>query len=70
MDIAQTPANSVGKAPDGDARLLKAAQKLEASFLAEMLKAAGYGEARDSSGAAPARHSLRPFSWMRRLNRW
>ena len=33
-----------------DPNLLKAAQKLEASFLAEMLKSAGYGEARESLG--------------------
>lgn len=33
-----------------DTKLMKAAQKLEASFLAEMLKSAGYGEARESFG--------------------
>lgn len=33
-----------------DAKLRKAAEKLEASFLAEMLKSAGFGEARDSFG--------------------
>ena len=33
-----------------DAKLMNAARKLEASFLAEMLKSAGYGEARDAFG--------------------
>jgi len=33
-----------------DPKLMKAAQKLEASFVAEMLKAAGFGQARDAFG--------------------
>lgn len=33
-----------------DAKLFEAAQKLEATFLSEMLKAAGFGKARDSFG--------------------
>ncbi|MEL7091355.1 MAG: rod-binding protein [Pseudomonadota bacterium] len=48
MDI--TPVAQAPNPGAQDAKLLKAAQKLEASFLAEMLKAAGYGEARDSFG--------------------
>ena len=38
------------EAQSTDAKLWKAAQSLEASFLAEMLKSAGFGEARDSFG--------------------
>jgi len=37
-------------APPKDAALREAAQKLEASFLAEMLKAAGFGESRSAFG--------------------
>ena len=36
--------------PKRDAALLVAAKKLEATFLAEMLKAAGFGQARESMG--------------------
>ncbi len=39
-----------GPKPVVDAGLMQAAQKLEASFLSEMLKAAKFGEARDSFG--------------------
>ncbi|WP_116133252.1 rod-binding protein [Tropicimonas sp. IMCC34043] len=35
-------------AADGDARLHRVASQLEASFLSEMLKHAGFGKARDS----------------------
>lgn len=38
------------QAPTRDAALLDAAKKLEATFLAEMLKAAGFGQARESMG--------------------
>ncbi len=44
---AQTPVN---KAHDADAALWDAAQKLEATFLAEMLKSSGLGEVSESFG--------------------
>ena len=44
-----------------DARLMKAAQKLEASFLAEMLKSAGYGEARDTFGGGAGEAQFASF---------
>lgn len=44
-----------------DAKLMKAAQKLEASFLAEMLKAAGYGEAREALGGGAGEEQFASF---------
>lgn len=44
-----------------DAKLMKAAQKLEASFLAEMLKSAGYGEARESLGGGAGEAQFSSF---------
>ena len=45
--LARLPARS-----DRDASLHAAAAELEASFLAEMLKSAGFGKPRDSLGGA------------------
>ena len=53
MPISPIAAGSPAPKPDPqviEAKLWKAAQSLEASFLSEMLKAAGFGEARDSFG--------------------
>jgi len=48
---SQMPASLPTAGPtDTDKALMDAAQKLEATFLAEMLKAAGMGESRDSFG--------------------
>lgn len=47
MTIALTPTLS---APTADQRLRAVAQQLEATFLAEMLKHAGLGQARDAFG--------------------
>lgn len=44
-----------------DAKLRKAAEKLEASFLAEMLKSAGYGKARDSFGGGAGEEHFSSF---------
>ncbi|WP_299686336.1 rod-binding protein [uncultured Tateyamaria sp.] len=44
-----------------DAKLMKAAQKLEASFLAEMLKSAGYGEAREALGGGAGEEQFASF---------
>ncbi|MEL7164921.1 MAG: rod-binding protein [Pseudomonadota bacterium] len=56
-----TPTSQPSLAMPKDAKLLKAAQKLEASFLAEMLKAAGYGEARDAFGGGAGEEHFSSF---------
>lgn len=56
------PARSGREAPDPeDARLWEAAQKLEASFLAEMLKSAGFGAARESFGGGAGEEQFASF---------
>ena len=47
--------------PARDSQLMKAAQKLEASFLAEMLKSAGYGEAREALGGGAGEAQFASF---------
>lgn len=49
------------QAPTRDAALLDAAKKLEATFLAEMLKAAGFGEARESLGGGEGEDQFASF---------
>jgi flagellar protein FlgJ len=49
------------QAPTRDAALLDAAKKLEATFLAEMLKAAGFGEARDTFGGGEGEDQFASF---------
>lgn len=44
------PPRSLPMPPTDDARLLAAAQKLEATFLSEMLKSAGLDEAKSAFG--------------------
>ena len=44
-----------------DSALRDAAKKLEASFLAEMLKAAGFGQARDSFGGGSGEDQFASF---------
>lgn len=44
-----------------DKKLWKAAQTLEASFLSEMLKAAGYGEAREAFGGGAGEAQFSSF---------
>ena len=49
-------------APDKtDARLMEAAQQLEATFLAEMLKSAGVGEPRDMFGGGAGEEQFSSF---------
>ena len=59
MDVSTVPNLTVPQAQH--ARLLDAAQKLEASFLAEMLKAAGFGEARSSFGGGAGEEHFSSF---------
>lgn len=47
--------------PAKDAALREAAQKLEASFLAEMLKAAGLGQSRESFGGGAGEDQFGSF---------
>lgn len=54
MQPRQTP-------PDRNAALRVAAQKLEASFLAEMLKAAGVGESRQAFGGGHGEDQFASF---------
>jgi flagellar protein FlgJ len=49
------------QAPTRDVALLDAAKKLEATFLAEMLKAAGFGEARESFGGGEGEDQFASF---------
>lgn len=45
----------------GDKPLLDAAQKLEATFLAEMLKSAGFGKTRDTLGGGAGEDQFGSF---------
>jgi len=47
--------------PSNDAELREAANKLEATFLAEMLKAAGLGKSRDSFGGGAGEDQFSSF---------
>jgi len=62
---AQTQARSPGRGPElrtpEDAALWDAAQKLEASFLTEMLKAAGFGKSRDAMGGGVGEDQFSSF---------
>jgi Rod binding domain-containing protein len=59
---AISPSNLVSPlAPSRDATLLEAAKKLEATFLAEMLKAAGFGQTRDSFGGGTGEDQFASF---------
>lgn len=44
-----------------DEKLFEAAQKLEATFLAEMLKSAGFGETRDAFGGGAGEDQFSSF---------
>lgn len=59
------PPRSAGPTPPertaDDAALWDAAQKLEAGFLSEMLKAAGFGEARDAFGGGVGEEQFTSF---------
>lgn len=60
-----TPGRPAGRGPElrtpEDAALWDAAQKLEASFLTEMLKAAGFGKARDAMGGGAGEDQFSSF---------
>lgn len=50
MDQISSVAATPGTTPTRDTRLREAAEKLEVSFLAEMLKSSGLGKSRDAFG--------------------
>jgi peptidoglycan hydrolase FlgJ len=54
---AETP-DAAAVPPERQAALRKAAQDFEASFLAEMLKAAGFGKPRESFGGGPGEEAF------------
>ncbi len=61
MDI-QTQIAALARTPDKrDEALRAAAQKLEASFLAEMLQSAGMGESRESFGGGAGEDQFGSF---------
>jgi flagellar protein FlgJ len=55
------PAQTKPQPLDRDQALMEVAQKLEASFLAEMLKSAGFGAARDSFGGGAGEDQFGSF---------
>ena len=55
---AVLPAKPAGQTEE---RLFKAAQQLEATFLAEMLKSTGFGEARESFGGGVGEDQFASF---------
>lgn len=60
VPLAAAPSKA---AQDGarDAQIRKAADQLEATFLAEMLKSAGFGEARESFGGGAGEEQFASF---------
>ena len=58
---SNVPGQGPLKAPDQDAALRQAAEKLEASFLAEMLKCSGVGETSESFGGGPGEEQFASF---------
>ena len=58
---ASKPVGPPAQTPDRDAPLRAAARALEASFLAEMLKSAGFGQARDAMGGGAGEDQFASF---------
>lgn len=61
MQLTPIDTNPLGKADNRDISLRAAAQKLEATFLAEMLKSAGMGETRDAFGGGAGEDQFSSF---------
>lgn len=55
------PPAAAPRVPDDNKALMAAAQKLEASFLAEMLQAAGLGESRSAFGGGAGEDQFSSF---------
>ena len=56
-----TPVRAATERTPEEAALWDVAQKLEASFLSEMLKAAGFGKARDAMGGGAGEDQFSSF---------
>ena len=61
MQVAPADFTPIAKAEHRDDALRAAAQKLEATFLAEMLKSAGMGETRDAFGGGAGEDQFSSF---------
>ncbi|WP_299297850.1 rod-binding protein [uncultured Tateyamaria sp.] len=61
MDAALAVSGATARKPERNADLFGAAQKLEATFLAEMLKSAGLGQSRDSMGGGAGEDQFSSF---------
>jgi len=61
IDSARPAAARSNLQADRDTRLMESAKDLEAAFLTEMLKAAGFGEARDSFGGGAGEDQFSSF---------
>lgn len=55
------PVSPVPQPHSGDARLRAVAEEMEASFLAEMLKSAGFGKPRESYGGGSGEEQFGSF---------
>lgn len=60
VDSLHSP-NGAASKPDPDRQLREAARAIEASFLAEMLKSAGFGKARDAFGGGTGEDQFSSF---------
>ena len=61
MSLSPLPKGALPELSKADRALWDVAQKLEASFLAEMLKSAGVGEARESFGDGAGEEQFASF---------
>lgn len=61
MPLTPIDSSSLAKPRSRDAELRSVAQKLEATFLAEMLKSAGMGESRDAFGGGSGEDQFSSF---------
>ncbi|WP_415405023.1 rod-binding protein [Tateyamaria sp. SN3-11] len=61
MEIGSIHSELAPKPSGRDAALRAAAQKLEATFLAEMLKSAGFGKAREGFGGGAGEDNFASF---------
>ncbi len=61
MDVSTSLQPRDAAPPHRDAALMQAAQKLEASFLAEMLKSAGFGDSREEFGGGHGEDQFASF---------
>lgn len=56
--------------PERDQAIRAVAEKLEAAFLSEMLKSAGFGEAREAFGGGPGEEQFASFMRQAQAEAW